>query len=194
MGAVPARGRAVAGVHALPHSGFGGIRVRPPPRPRHRVPPRRAVARHRPRPRDLHELQGGVLAVLGCVSLVGPAWVRERDYFFVVSFKVWGVFAAFGLVLLVRWFSQVSSARAGLAVASFLALVPFAANFKAASRRHGPDATAARDFAYNLVQSVEPYGVLFAYGDNDTFPVWYLQEVEGIRQDVTLINLSLANL
>src|SRR5207237_1418687 len=85
-------------------------------------------------------------------------------------------------------------ARAGLAVASFLALVPFAANFKAASRRHGPDATAARDFAYNLVQSVEPYGVLFAYGDNDTFPVWYLQEVEGMRQDVTLINLSLANL
>src|SRR5207237_4512922 len=127
-----------------------------------------------------------------------PSWdqheVRERDYFFVVSFKVWGVFAAFGLVLLVRWFSQVSSARAGLAVASFLALVPFAADFKAASRRHGPDATAARSFAYNLVQSVEPYGVLFAYGDNDTFPVWYLQEVEGIRQDVTLIHLSLANL
>ncbi len=120
--------------------------------------------------------------------------VRERDYFFVVSFKVWGVFAAFGLVLLVQWLSKVASRRIGIAVASFLALVPFAANFSAASRRHGPDATVARDFAYNLVQSVEPYGVLFAYGDNDTFPVWYLQEVEGIRQDVTLINLSLANL
>ena len=127
-----------------------------------------------------------------------PSWdqheVRERDYFFVVSFKVWGVFAAFGLVLLVHWLSKVTSRRIGIAVASFLALVPFAANFTAASRRHGPDATVARDFAYNLVQSVEPYGVLFAYGDNDTFPVWYLQEVEGVRQDVTLINLSLANL
>jgi transmembrane protein TMEM260 (protein O-mannosyltransferase) len=120
--------------------------------------------------------------------------VRERDYFFVVSFQIWGVFAAFGLVRLVRWLSHVAPARLGIAVASLIALVPFAANFTAASRRHGPDATIARDFAYNLVQSVEPYGVLFAYGDNDTFPVWYLQEVEGIRQDVTLINLSLANL
>ncbi len=122
--------------------------------------------------------------------------VRERDYFFVVSFQIWGVFAAFGLVRLVRWVSQVAPARVGIAVAvaAAITLVPFAANFTAASRRHGPDATVARDFAYNLVQSVEPYGVLFAYGDNDTFPVWYLQEVEGIRQDVTLINLSLANL
>ena len=120
--------------------------------------------------------------------------VRERDYFFVVSFQIWGVFAAFGLVRLVRWMSQVAPARVGIAVASVLAVVPFAANFTAASRRHGPDATIARDFAWNLVQSVEPYGVLFAYGDNDTFPVWYLQEVEGIRQDVTLVNLSLANL
>jgi hypothetical protein len=120
--------------------------------------------------------------------------VRERDYFFVVSFQIWGVFAAFGLVRLVRRLSQVAPARLGIAVAALIALLPFAANFQAASRRHGPDATVARDFAYNLVQSVEPYGVLFAYGDNDTFPVWYLQEVEGIRQDVTLINLSLANL
>jgi len=120
--------------------------------------------------------------------------VRERDYFFVVSFQIWGVFAAFGLVRLVRWFSQVAPARLGIAVASLVTLLPFAANFSAASRRHGPDATVARDFAFNLVQSVEPYGVLFAYGDNDTFPVWYLQEVEGMRQDVTLINLSLANL
>jgi hypothetical protein len=120
--------------------------------------------------------------------------VRERDYFFVVSFQIWGVFAAFGLVRLVRRLSQVAPARLGTAVAALIALLPFAANFQAASRRHGPDATVARDFAYNLVQSVEPYGVLFAYGDNDTFPVWYLQEVEGIRQDVTLINLSLANL
>ena len=120
--------------------------------------------------------------------------VRERDYFFVVSFQIWGVFAAFGLVRLVRLVSQVAPARVGIAVASLITLVPFAANFTAASRRHGPDATVARDFAFNLVQSVEPYGVLFAYGDNDTFPVWYLQEVEGIRQDVTLINLSLANL
>jgi hypothetical protein len=121
--------------------------------------------------------------------------VRERDYFFVVSFQVWGLFAGFGLVRLVRavWRAR-SPSRWAVALASAIVLLPFAANFRAASRRHGPDATAARDVAYNLLQSVEPYGVLFGFGDNDTFPVWYLQEVEGIRQDVTQINLSLANL
>src|SRR3989442_14547147 len=119
--------------------------------------------------------------------------VRERDYFFVVSFRVWGVFAAFGLARIIRWLSQTAQSRLITAGLSLVALLPFGANFKAASRR-GADATAARDFAYNLLQSVEPYGVLFGSGDNDTFPVWYLQEVEGLRQDVTLINLSLANL
>ncbi len=119
--------------------------------------------------------------------------VRERDYFFVVSFQVWGVFVAFGLVRLVRWLSQTAPSRLWIAAAAVITLLPFGANFAAASRR-GADATAARDFAYNLLQSVEPYGVLFGFGDNDTFPVWYLQEVEGLRQDVTLINLSLANL
>jgi len=107
------------------------------------------------------------------------------------------MFAAFGLVRLVRRLSElgrVAITRVSIALASLITLLPVGANFTAASRRHGPDATIARDFAYNMLQSVEPYGVLFGFGDNDTFPVWYLQEVEGIRQDVTQINLSLANL
>ncbi len=115
--------------------------------------------------------------------------VRERDYFFVVSFQVWGMFAAFGLVRLVRALSVAAPSRWAIAAASLVTLLPFGANLTAASRR-GADRTAARDFAYNLLQSVEPYGVLFGFGDNDTFPVWYLQEVEGVRRDVTLINLS----
>ncbi|MEX2156029.1 MAG: DUF2723 domain-containing protein [Gemmatimonadales bacterium] len=121
--------------------------------------------------------------------------VRERDYFFIASFQMWGVLAGIGLVRALRWASRAGPVpRFALAGAAALALLPYALNFKAASRRHGPDVTIARDFAYDLLQSVEPYGVVFTSGDNDTFPVWYIQEVEAVRQDVTLVNLSLANL
>ena len=72
-------------------------------------------------------------------------------------------------------------------------LVPFALNWSKASRRHGPDARLAADFAYDLLNTAPPYGILFTYGDNDTFPLWWAQEVEGIRQDVTVVCLALAN-
>lgn len=121
--------------------------------------------------------------------------VRERDYFFIGSFQLLGVFAGLGLARAIRWVRQADPVPRGMiGGALVIALLPFVLNFRAASRRHGPDVFAARDFAYNMLQSVEPYGALVASGDNDTFPVWYLQEVERVRQDVTLINTSLGNL
>ena len=132
------------------------------------------------------------------------AEVRERDYFFLVSFSLWGLWAGVGLVALWLELSQALAAtstpaagrpywRSPLVLASpvlWLALVPLVLNWSYANRRGD---YAARDLAYNLLQSVEPYGVLFTNGDNDTFPLWYLQEVEGIRKDVTVIVLSYLN-
>jgi len=119
--------------------------------------------------------------------------VRDRDYFFIWSFSPWGVWAAMGLVTLWESLARLTTWRRGLLLTSpllLVALVPLVANWHAASRR-GDHSTLA--FAHDLLDSVEPYGVLVTYGDNDTFPLWYAQEVEGIRRDVTVAVLSLLN-
>ena len=89
--------------------------------------------------------------------------------------------------------SRLTTHQRGLLLASpvlLVAFVPLVANWHAAGRR-GDYTTIA--FAHDLLDSVEPYGVLVTYGDNDTFPLWYAQEVEGIRKDVTVAVLSLLN-
>lgn len=111
--------------------------------------------------------------------------VRERDYFFIASFSVWGLWAGVGIACM--WREVAATMNTTLRRAApvlLLAVVPLVANWGWASRA---DDWAARDWAHNLLMSVEPYGVLFTNGDNDTFPLWYLQEVEGIRKDVTVI-------
>jgi hypothetical protein len=70
------------------------------------------------------------------------------------------------------------------------AFIPLFVNWRSASRAGQTD---TRDFARDLLNSVEPYGVLVTVGDNDTFPLWYAQEVEGIRKDVLVANTSLLN-
>ncbi len=124
--------------------------------------------------------------------------VRERDYFFIASFALWGVWVGMGLATLMEWITdwleerEPDAARRWLTATPvlLLALIPLAGNHLTASRK---GETLARDFASDILQSVEPYGVLVTAGDNDTFPLWYAQEVEHIRQDVTVVNLSLAN-
>ena len=113
--------------------------------------------------------------------------VRERDYFYVVSFMLWGFLAGIGLSWIwYRFGKVVRNARPYVITAPIMmvALLPLFLNWSWASRAGD---YAARDWAYDLLMSVEPYGILFTNGDNDTFPLWYLQEVEGIRSDVTVI-------
>ncbi len=73
----------------------------------------------------------------------------------------------------------------------FVAVAPFLLNFSAIDRAHGPGARAARDSAMRILTSAPKNAVVFAYGDNDTYPVWYMQSVEGIRRDVTTITIPL---
>jgi hypothetical protein len=136
-----------------------------------------------------------------------PREVRDRDYFYLWSFSAWSVWAALGLTFI--WESAAAlvgseQTRVGnetldlpkkqswLIAAPILgfALLPLFANWTASSR-HGQ--TDTRDFAHDVLDSVEPYGIIVTGGDNDTFPLWYAQEVEGIRKDVFVACLSLLN-
>ncbi|HEX2168278.1 MAG TPA: DUF2723 domain-containing protein, partial [Longimicrobiales bacterium] len=109
--------------------------------------------------------------------------VRERDYFFLIGFSLWGAWAGLGIAALWRAVSE-RTPRLAAAPILALALIPMALNWSWASRA---DDWTARDWAYNVLMSVEPYGVLVTNGDNDSFPLWYLQHVEHVREDVTIV-------
>ncbi|MBI4519883.1 MAG: DUF2723 domain-containing protein [Gemmatimonadetes bacterium] len=118
---------------------------------------------------------------------LGRHEVRERDYFFIASFALWGMLAGVGLTGIGRLIARgLRTARPFVLVSPVLivAVIPLITNWRWAARNGD---YAARDWAYDLLMSVEPYGVLFTNGDNDTFPLWYVQEVEGVRRDVTVI-------
>ena len=111
---------------------------------------------------------------------------RERDYFFALAFICWGLWAGSGAVAMLRRFGT----RWGFAGTAIAAL-PFALNFNAVDRSARPLATAARDSAVRILTRAPERAVVFAHGDNDTYPVWYAQEVEGIRPDVTTVTVPL---
>src|SRR6267378_1801475 len=133
--------------------------------------------------------------------------VRDRDYFYIWSFSAWGVWAAIGLSFLWEQLAHVlggeervearQGAKKQVAVTNWpsrrgfiraapillIALVPLFANWKYASRAgHYFTDQWARDY----LNSLEPYAIVITNGDNDTFPLWYAQEVEGVRRDVTV--------
>jgi hypothetical protein len=133
--------------------------------------------------------------------------VRDRDYFYIWSFSAWGVWAAIGLGYvweqIAYWVggavkttekpsgkkpATVSAwpTRRGLMLAApilLIALIPLFANWRSASRAgHQFTDQWARDY----LNSLEPYAIVITNGDNDTFPLWFAQEVDGVRRDVTV--------
>ena len=153
------------------------------------------------------ERKSGIM-MLVLFALLGPVMafylnfkqgeVRERDYFFVQNFMFMAVWTGIGAAWFVEWVrEQIRNpglARAAAILASALVvimgLIPLARNWESHDRR---GFLVARDYAYNMLMGLEKDAIIFTNGDNDTFPLWYLQEVEGIRKDIRVVNLSLLN-
>ena len=125
--------------------------------------------------------------------------VRIRDYFYTPAFVYASVLMGIGVRSMMTqigtWLSRlrlpVEQGTAGIAMLAIaLPLVPFTYHYESHSREGD---YIPYDYAYNMLQSCDENGLIFTNGDNDTFTLWFLQEVEGIRKDVRVINLSLLN-
>ncbi len=124
---------------------------------------------------------------------------RERDYFYVGAFFVFSIWIAIGVRGLVDIIQKKikketygTAAVFGVLIFTFI-LIPvrmLQANYHTHDRSRN---WVPWDYSYNILQSTAPNGILFTNGDNDTFPLWYLQDVEGVRRDVKVVNLSLLN-
>ncbi len=121
-----------------------------------------------------------------------PYQPRERDYAYAASFYAFAIWIGFGVMMIYDFLKKNISATAGASIASVACLL--AAPVLMASQNWDDHDRSGRytaiDFASNYLNSCKPNAILFTNGDNDTFPLWYAQEVEGIRTDVRVINLS----
>lgn len=122
--------------------------------------------------------------------------VRERDYFFTPAFILAAMMMAMSFSIFMKnlWL-QKAYLRPQLKLISYGVLFlgvafPVYSNYREHDRS---GLYVPWDYAYNLINSCEPNSIIFTNGDNDTFPLWFIQEVEGIRKDVRVVNLSLGN-
>jgi hypothetical protein len=124
-----------------------------------------------------------------------PYQPRERDYAYAGSFYAFCIWIGIGVVAIVDSLKKRLPEMPAVVVATGLCLVAVPGlmakeGWDDHDRSHR---YTSRDFAYNYLNSCAPNAVIFTNGDNDTFPLWYIQDVEGVRTDVRIINLSLLN-
>ncbi len=123
-----------------------------------------------------------------------PREPRERDYVLVGSFitySMWIGFAVLAVFEMLKNRLKQSGKVSAIAAGAVILVVPLLMGFQNFDDHTRKNLKGARDYASNFLNSVEEDAILFTYGDNDTYPLWYAQEVEGIRRDVRVINLSL---
>ncbi|TAK37804.1 MAG: DUF2723 domain-containing protein, partial [Saprospiraceae bacterium] len=121
-----------------------------------------------------------------------PNEPRERDYVLVGSIFTFCIWIGMGVLWFFQFLKNKISGMGAAALGTVLVLsapaIMGSQNWDDHSR-HGH--YGARDYASNFLESCAPNAIIFTYGDNDTYPLWYAQEVENIRRDVRVVNLSL---
>ncbi|HLN21041.1 MAG TPA: DUF2723 domain-containing protein [Bacteroidales bacterium] len=124
-----------------------------------------------------------------------PNQPRERDYAYAGSFYFFAVWVGLGVLSLFEFFSRYAGEKLSAPAAGFISLlaVPVLMGFQNWDDHDRSGRYLTRDVAANYLNSCAPDAILFTNGDNDTFPLWYAQEVEGIRTDVRVANLMLLN-
>ncbi len=118
---------------------------------------------------------------------------RERDYAYVGSFYAFAVWIGLGVLQIKDWIGKKANPGIAGGVATLICLlaVPVLMASQEWDDHDRSKKVLARDLARNYLESCAPNAILFSYGDNDTYPLWYAQEVEGIRRDIRVINYSL---
>ena len=125
---------------------------------------------------------------------VVPFQPRERDYAYVGSFYAFAIWIGLGVLGIYDFISKHLDSKTSASLATIIALaIP---TLMAAENWDDHDRSGrftALEVAKNYLNSCDKNAILFTNGDNDTFPLWYAQEVEGIRTDIKVVNLSLFN-
>lgn len=131
------------------------------------------------------------LAII-CYLNQDPMQVRERDYAYVGSFYAFAIFIGFGVLAIQELFQRFATAKLSLAIAVLTGLLaaPAIMGIQGWDDHNRSGKQTALDFASNYLNSCAPNAILFTNADNDTYPLWYAQEVEGIRTDVRVVNLQ----
>ncbi|KRT16987.1 multidrug transporter [Pedobacter ginsenosidimutans] len=122
-----------------------------------------------------------------------PLEPRERDYAYVGSFYAFAIWIGLGALAIKEWLFKKLTPTAGAIGATVIGLLaaPVIMAEQGWDDHDRSTKMVPHDIALDYLQSCAPNAILFTYGDNDTYPLWYIQEVENVRPDVRIVNLSL---
>ncbi len=135
-----------------------------------------------------------IITSVGIIFYTGvkPFEVRERDYAMVGSFYAFAIWIGLGAGAILNFLNQKIKSQAVPWIAGVVLLgIPLMMGFQNYTPHDRSNQYAAYDYAYSTLNSIPKNGILFVYGDNDTYPIWGMQETSGFRNDVKVVNFTL---